>query len=278
MPAPSPTPSNTARLFPSPGSAWLYSAPSGPSLNISAIASGLKFVVNTHAEGFDYPVQYADGSLGCTTFTDRRYYNLGDRICVPNPAGGFQPSVGGWGANDGHLVVVNRAAGTYYDLWKLYTDGRGAPQSTDIGDVARGSLSGNGTPGTTATGITGLAGVILPGELDCTTCLQHALSVVVPSAMNGRAFGHQAPAQKTDGTVWGAIFREGAKLRFDPSINVDALPVSIATKAVLRALQLYGGVITDQTGGSAISFYSALATAPDLTGLNAAGRNLWIYY
>ncbi|HUX66732.1 MAG TPA: hypothetical protein VMV31_04515, partial [Terriglobales bacterium] len=90
--------------------------------------------------------------------------------------------------------------------------------------------------------------------------------------------GHQAPAVKTDGTVGGAIFREGAKIRFDPSINVATLGVPVATQAILRALQLYGGVITDQTGGSQISFYSDLATAPSLTSLNLIGQHLFLYY
>ncbi|HUX67797.1 MAG TPA: hypothetical protein VMV31_09940 [Terriglobales bacterium] len=242
------------------------------------MASGLQFFVNTHDGGFDAPVQYADGSLGCTSFTDTRYYNYSDRICVPNPAGGFHPSVGGWGANDGHLIVVDRAHGLYYDFWKLLVNAAGQPTSTNVGQVVQGSLGGNGTPGTTAAVITALAGDILPGELDCATCLNHALSVIVPGGLNSNQVGTAAPARKTDGTMGGAIFREGAKLRFDPSVNVAALNASTATKAILRALQLYGGAIVDQTGGKGISFYSALATQPDLAGINQIGQHLWIYY
>ncbi len=265
------------RLFPASGADWLYSAPTGTGLNISGTTGGMTFQVNTHTQGFDYPVAYTDGSHGCTTFTDTLVYNLGNRICVPNPASGYYPSVGGWGADDGHLVVVDTATGMYYDFWKLYANG-GTPTSTNVGGIFEGSLSGNGTPGTTAADITGLAGDILPGELDCATCLNHALSVIVPGSMNSNQVGHQAPAQKTDGAVGGAVFREGAKIRFDPSINVSTLNVSTAVKAIMRALQLYGGVITDQTGGSQISFYSALPSAPDLTGLNQIGQHLFIYY
>jgi len=269
----------TSQLFTSAGAAWLYNPPSGSGLNISGMVQGLTVQVNTHDQGFDYPVQYADGSLGCTTFTDTLYYQFNDRICVPNPAGGFHPSVGGWGANDGHLIVINAATRTYYDFWKLMVDANGQPTSTNVGQVVSGSLdASNGTPGTTAATISGLAGDIMPGELDCATCLQHALNVVVPSVMNSNLVSAQAPAAKTDGQVYGAIFREGAKLRFDPAVNVDTLPVSTAVKAILHALQNYGAVITDQTGGTSIGFYSALAVAPDLTGLDQVKGHLSLYF
>lgn len=278
-PPPPPPPSTSgSRLFPGSGADWLYSAPTGTGLNISGVTSGMSFQVNTHTQGFDYPVADTDGSHGCTTFTDTLVYNLGNRICVPNPANGYYPSVGGYGADDGHLVVVDTATGMYYDFWKLYANGNGQPASTNVGGIFEGSLYGNGTPGTTAADITGLAGDILPGELNCATCLNHALSVIVPGGMNSNLVGHQAPAQKTDGSVAGAIFREGAKIRLDPSINVATLNVSTAVKAIMRALQLYGGVITDQTGGSQISFYSALPSPPDLTGINQIGQHLFIYY
>lgn len=277
---PTPTAKTAAagRLFTGGAANWLYSAPTGQGLNISAMTSGLPFFINAHNGGFDYPVQFADGSLGCTTFTDSHYYGQTDSFCVPNPAGGFAPSVGGWGANDGHLVVVDTQAHRYYDFWKLNVNAQGKPQSTDVGAIRAGDLSGNGAPGTTAANISGLAGDILPGELDCSTCLNHALNVIVPSTMNSSQLGHQAPASKTDGGVPGAVFREGAKIRFDPGIQVDSLPVSTAVKAVMRALQLYGGVITDQTGGNCISFYSALDTNPDLTGINQIGQHLFLYY
>ena len=241
------------------------------------MVAGLPVELNTHNGGFDYPVQYADGSLGCTTFTDARYYNQTDKYCVPNPPGGFKPSYGGWGADDGHLVIVDQAAHTYYDFWKFNVDAQGRPVSTDVGKITRGNLDGDGNPGTTAAGITGLAGDILPGELDCATCLNHALSIIVPGTMNSPQLGRQAPVQKTDGSVGGAIFREGAKIRFDPSIDVNSLPVSTAVKAVMRALQLYGGVITDQTGGHNIGIYTALPTVPDVAGINQIAAHLFLY-
>ncbi|MGH9413382.1 MAG: hypothetical protein ACRD0Y_06535 [Terriglobales bacterium] len=269
-------PAAPAKLFPAAAAAWLYSAPTGTPIDISSLKMG--FDLNTHDGGFDFPVEYTDGTHGCTTFTDTIEYNLQDKICVPNPAGGYHPSVGGWGYNDGHVVIVDSANGNYYGFWKLYVDSNGNPASTNVGKLVQGSLNGDGTPGTTATAITGLAGDILPGELDCLTCLNHALNIIVPGAMNSNRLCHQAPAMGTDGSVPGAIFCEGAKIRFDPSVDLSTLQASTAVKAIMRALQLYGGVITDQSGGGTISCYTDLATQPDMTGSKLIGQHLWIYY
>ena len=266
------------RLFPSAAANWLYSPPSGSPLNVSNVASRLGFGLRTHQDGFDYPVVFTRGLHGCTMFTDTLVYAYTDRICVPQPAHGFWPSTGGWGANDGHLVVVDTTTRTYYDFWKLTVDAQGRPVSTNVGAIFSGNLNGNGTPGGTAAYITGLAGDILPGELDCATCLNHALLAIVPGTMNSSGMGSQAPVFHYDGATPGAIFREGAKLRFDPAMNIAALPASTATKAILRALQLYGAVIVDQTGGGGIGFYTSLPAPPDETGMNLIGQHLWIYY
>ncbi len=272
------TPAAPARLFPSPGADWLYSAPTGSPVNIANITSNMIFGLHTHADGFDYPVQYTDGSHGCTNFTDTLIYGYKDHYCVPKPSDGFQPSTGAWGADDGHLVVVDTSTSTYYDFWKLTVNGQGQPISTNVGGIFSGSLNGNGTPGTTAAYVTGLAGDILPGELDCVTCLNHALLIVVPESMNAPGTGGQGPVFHSDGGVPGAVFKEGAKIRFDPSINVNSLDASTATKAILRALQLYGGLIVDQTGSGGAGIYTALASPPDATGMNLIGQHLWIYY
>ncbi|TAN24243.1 MAG: fibronectin type III domain-containing protein [Acidobacteria bacterium] len=278
-PPPPPPPTTGTRLFPAAAADWLYSPPTGTPLNISSIASAMGFHLNTHDGGYDYPVQYTDGTHGCTTFTDTLIYSYNkDNLCVPNPANGYHPSVGGWGADDGHVVIVDTATGNYYDFWKLYVNSSFQPTSTNVGKIVEGSLNGDGTPGTTAAQVTGLAGDILPGELACVTCLNHALNVVVPGNMNNPKVCTQFPAKATDGSVPGAIFCEGAKIRFDPSIDVNTLSASTAVKAIMRALQLYGGAITDQTGSSNVLIYTDLPSQPDTTGIGLIGQHLWLYY
>src|SRR6185312_10079417 len=76
--APSAPPASGTRLFTGSGANWLYSAPTGSGINIASITGGMQFAINVHTGGFDYPVQYTDGSHGCTNFTDTLQYNYGD--------------------------------------------------------------------------------------------------------------------------------------------------------------------------------------------------------
>ena len=278
------------RYLASPSARYLYSAPSGPHRDISAVSgiATLQPTVNIHPGGYDYPIQFTRGRHGWTTFDDVHWYHYRDRMRVPNisPSGGFAPSTG----TDGHLVVIDTATGTGYDFWRLCVGAGGVPVTcrgnaspTSVGRILAFSLdSSNGAPGgCTASGLTGLAGDILPGELATGAAVPHALSVIVPGAMNRPGACPETPATHSDGTVSGAVFCEGAKLRMDPAVGVDALTASPAAKAIMKALQRYGGIITDQSDcARCLGFYSDLrGPAPDLTGLAPnLLAHLWIYY
>lgn len=266
---------------------WLYSAPRGAHTDLSrdprlrAITLGL----NTHDGGYDYPVQYTRGQWGTTTFDDYGFWQRRDRIAVPNvaPAGcGWRPATG----SDGHLIVIDTRARRYYDFWRLCVDRagcatrcRGNPSAFSIGEIKSGWLArSNGTPGTTAAQISGLAGVILPEEL-ASGDIHHALALVASWRLINSEICHAAPATHTDGESQDGPLCEGAKLRMDPGVNIAALAASPAAKAVMRALQRYGGVIVDQSGCEAcLQAYTALpGPPPDLTGIEATTRHLWLY-
>ncbi|HZT72316.1 MAG TPA: hypothetical protein VE996_01540 [Terriglobales bacterium] len=259
-----------ARIF--PNAAWLYRAPSGPSVDIGYLHATLS--INDHRGGFDFPVQSADGGNGWVHFTD----GYGGSENVPVPDGGFAPSVGGWGADDGHLVVIDRSNNRFYDFWKLTVDGSGRPTSTRVGQIVSGPLDGNGNPGTTAADISGAAGDLMPGEIQ--NGIDHALSCIVPGAWNNSSLGDQAPAAKTDGSSNGPL-SEGGKIGVDPNLNVDSLDVGSTTKAILKAFQRYGCAITDQNSSSnVIGIYSALPNLDNLDrrGMDQVGRYLRFYF
>lgn len=264
------TPSPAPQLF--PYTAWLYSAPMGAGVSIAYLNPTVQ--INTHAQGFDYPIAYTDENEGSTSFTDAN----GDVTTVPNPIGGYYPSYGGWGADDGHLVVVDTVQNVYYDFWKLYADGNGNPASTNVGALAEGSNDGIGIPGTTAAGVTGAAGDLMPGDLQNPNGIGHALTCVVPSAWMNTQVGTQFPAVKTDGVGNGAI-SEGGKLGIDPSTDIADMSVGAGTRAILYALKWYGCAVVDQTSGNAISIYSDLPNLNniDLTGLDQVGPLLKFY-
>lgn len=281
-------PKRAARAaFPPRRASYLYTPPAGAHADIGAWpgVAALRPALNVHGNGYDYPVQFSDGTHGATTFDDFGWWHRRDRIAVPNvgPGGGFHPSTG----TDGHLVVINTVTRRAYEFWRLCANAAGAPVTcpgnrspTSVGWIGTFSLdTSNGVPGGgTASGLSGLAGLILPGEIE--HGIDHALSVIVPGAMNSPRLCSAAPASHTDGTAPGGVFCEGAKLRLDPSVQVDALPATPAAKAILLALQRFGGVITDQSDcAHCLNFYTALdGPAPDLTGLAPALLpHLWIY-
>jgi hypothetical protein len=259
---------------------WLYSRATAHLHKISDRIRAYHFHVYTHEGGWDFPVQYTysagDESHHQTCFTDTLRYSYTDRFCVPDPPGGYAPSTAG----DGHLVVVDYANRQYWDFWELRVNSAGVPISTNVGQIKHGEYEiGSGSPGTTAAAISGLAGDILPGELDCVTCLNHALSLVVPARVNRFGYGRQGPVVHTDGHAATGVFIEGAKLFLDRHYDYRASGASVAVQAIMRALQLYGGLVTDQTGcPDCINAYSALATQPDLSGADLIVPHLEIAY
>jgi hypothetical protein len=192
---------------------------------------------------------------------------------------------------------VDSANPQYWDFWQLTTDASGKPVSSTssscgsttkgvayvcVGQIKQGWYdTSSGNPGTTAALISGLAGGIMPGELDCATCLNHALNIVVPSVQNTSQLGDQGPATHTDGGAATGVFREGAKIFLDPAYQIptNTTTASIAVQAIMRSLQLYGGVVTDQTGcNTCVVAYSSLATIPDMTGKDLITQHLFIAY
>ncbi|MGH9505467.1 MAG: hypothetical protein ACRD13_00955 [Terriglobales bacterium] len=257
----------------------------------------------------DYALELTDEANGTTTFTAP-----GMSATAYNPAA----DQGGWWASQGsdeHLIIADTVHRYYYDFYHLQaTDGAAAPASTSVGQIVAKDLAGTGNyggnpipgsgypatingqaapGGTTASKITGYAGTILPHELDCATCINHALAVIVPSNMNGcngsengsgaglcngyvqfaNPFNGQiescnegpqtgGDAQNKGGEGSDIIFCEGAKIFLPSSFTLQpATPgaqIPVAAQAIVYALQQYGGIIVDQgTSPTVLRFYTA---------------------
>lgn len=98
--------------------------------------------------------------------------------------------------------------------------------------------------GATATSLPAAAGVITlkdiqRGEID------HALALELPAP---RAGVWTWPAQRSDGTGTDPnTIPEGAHLRLNPDLNLDALHLPPLTLMIARAAQKYGMIVRDQT-------------------------------
>ena len=156
---------------------------------------------------------------------------------------------------DGHLVVIDRPAGCVYELWQAVPTGQtwtaswvnatpvDGPGVYPDGFAARGA------------GISAAAGLIWPQELAAGR-IDHALLFAYRDT---RKDGIVPPATTTDGRTGPDIagLPAGARLRLDPSVNVDTLGLTAEQRTIAVALQKYGMILGDTSGG-----FTLYAAAP----------------
>jgi hypothetical protein len=168
---------------------------------------------------------------------------------VPLPDGA-RPAAGA----DAHLTVYQPSTDSLWEFWQLrrLADGwharwGGAMQNVSASPGYFSSVSWPGAGsywGATATSLPLLGGLIRTSELQAGR-IDHALAISVPNARAGLvAF----PAQRTDGTSGDpAAIPEGARLRLDPTLDIDALGLPPVARAMALAAQRYGMIVRDKT-------------------------------
>lgn len=165
---------------------------------------------------------------------------------VPVPDGATATPV----EKDGAMVVVDASTNRSYEFYEgqklnsVWQAGWGGVLST-VGD-------GVGTAANSATGsaVSRLAGVVRISEIKAGV-IDHAL---VFSTDNACTSTFRYPAAKTDGrSNRSDCVPEGARIQLDPSIDVDALPMTSGERIVAKALQRYGAYAIDN-GGAKMAF------------------------
>ena len=103
----------------------------------------------------------------------------------------------------------------------------------------------------TASSISMTAGVVTEDDMR-RGVIDHAVAMAVTDAAKGR---WHWPAQRSDGSSTDpAALPEGARLRIDPSVDLDAMTMTPLVRMIAKAAQKYGIVIRDRTW-SANVFY-----------------------
>lgn len=113
--------------------------------------------------------------------------------------------------------------------------------------------------GTTATSLPFLGGQITAEEL-ARGEIRHAIGFSLVDTEDRSIFSW--PANRSDGVnPSGAPNRipEGLRFRLDPSVNVDALPMSRAGKIIAKAAQKYGFVVWDRAGALSLRAQNAVS-------------------
>jgi hypothetical protein len=199
--------------------------------------------------GWTMPVYEADASTPRYTVDPTEDYVSGgwslQNVPIPDAAAPDPQE-------DGHMVVVDREAGCVYEFWQARREGSGWTASwanatpTDGDGIYPDGLSSR------ASGLSAVAGLIWPQELAAGE-IDHALAFAYPDTRDG---GPVPPATASDGTTESdTALPEGARLRLDPSIDIAALGLSPAQETIAEALQTYGMILVDTSGG--MSLYAA---------------------
>ncbi|WP_280833387.1 hypothetical protein [Mycolicibacterium frederiksbergense] len=160
---------------------------------------------------------------------------------IPIPAGA-RPSLG----SDGAMVVVDETTQRSYEFWQAkLSSGKWSASWGAINDLSGTGWGGNST----GSGASRLGGVIQLSEIAAGD-IPHALAIQIDNTCT-QVF--RAPAVKTDGTSARTdCIPEGARVRLDPTVNLDSLNLAPAVRVVGRALQRYGAYVVD-TGGAPLS-------------------------
>lgn len=204
------------------------------------------------------PVYVADASDPRTTvdLTTTWIHGAGSLDDVPLPAEA-EPDP----EADAHVSIVDPERGCVYDLFG----------ATRTGDTMTARLA-NATPidstgtyvdglGSRASGFSAAAGLIWPEEIEAGV-IDHALIFAYPHT---RAGAFVTPATKTDGTTTtSSALPMGARVRLDPTLDLSSLGLNRTERIIATALQRYGMVLADTSGGFTLyaAHGSALASDP----------------
>ncbi len=150
-------------------------------------------------------------------------------------------------AADGHMVIIDRDTGCEYDFWraKKRKSGKwraswGNSLRTDGDGIFPRGLSARGS------GFALPARMIFPDEL-VDGRIDHALQFSYDYPKRG---GPVEPATESDGhSRRSDAIPEGARLRLDPTLELDSLGLTRYERIIAEALQQYGMILADNGGG-----------------------------
>jgi hypothetical protein len=154
---------------------------------------------------------------------------------------------------DGHLTVWQPSTDRLWEFFHAHREGGAwhADWGGAIRNVSKspGYYTASAWPGATrnwgatASSLPIIGGTILLDELKRGR-IDHALALNLPAP---RAGEFSWPAQRTDGTGPATALPEGARIRLDPTVNVNDFGLPKLGRMIALAAQRYGMVVRDQT-------------------------------
>lgn len=192
---------------------------------------------------FSVPIYVADAATPRFSISPTAAYAPKDTRLdgVPIPPGAAADP-----GEDGHMAVYDPGRRCVYEFYRAKQAGTGWTADWVNATPADGSGIYPDGLGTRAAGFSITAGLIWPDELRSGQ-IDHALVFAYPFTRTG---GPVAPATRSDGrSTDPAALPIGAHLVLDPAVDVEALPIPDQDKVIARALQRYGMILADTSGG-----------------------------
>lgn len=164
--------------------------------------------------------------------------------------------------DDGHMAIIDLTTGIEYDFWQASFDGTnwsaswGNKISIHSNGIYPEGLSCRGS------GFALTAGMIWPEELR-DGHIDHALIFSYNAAKENII---AEPATETDGwgdSPYGDGIPEGARIQLDPALDLNSLDLQPWERTIARALQEYGMILADNSGGLELEAINKLSYPSD---------------
>lgn len=206
---------------------------------VSLREGGMSAVGN--AEEWAIPVYFTDGTDDRVSVRLMRGWTWTNGIRLPMPSEA-RPDP----ADDSHLVILDTNNGIEFDFWQMKRfKGNWIAATLTAIDYRNDDDGVADIYGCRASDFALTSGLIWPHEI-LSTNINHALVFGYSYNRVGAVY----PALDSDG--WAndtAAMPEGARIRLRSDFDVEAMEVSEYLKEVYRALQTYGAICGDNSGG-----------------------------
>jgi galactose mutarotase-like enzyme len=152
--------------------------------------------------------------------------------------------------SDAEMSIYQPSTDTLWEFWNTRkVDGQWqASWGGRMVDVSKNPGIWSDHFGATGTSLPFLGGQLTAEELRRGK-IDHVIGIALVDCEDGKIFSW--PAQRSDGVNPEKLpnrIPEGQRFRLDPSVDVEALPLPPAGKAIARAAQQYGFVVWDRAG------------------------------
>jgi hypothetical protein len=215
--------------------------------------------ISINVSGYSIPLYWADADTTSypmsVDYGGQGWGGSNTTASMPIPAGA-EPDP----QSDHHMLVISADRKTEYGCWNVSHSG----SSWHAGVCATSDLTGTGVrpaagqpgvqypqaAGSRACGFPLVAGLIRVEEIQAGH-IDHALVIAYPGILDHGFIPPASTPSNGSGADYGVPC--GGRFQYDPSVDVETLPISKTGKIIMKALQEYGAYVGDYSGALSLT-------------------------